>query len=74
VIVRAKMYVQSVTRFASGQTEVKLNCVTSGSEENKSFAKYTPSGGASLSIDAGTPASDAFKQGQEFYLDFIPVE
>ena len=48
--------------------------VISGSEENKSFAKYTPSGNLHIWISYETQASDAFEPGKEYYLDILPVE
>lgn len=60
---------------ASGelQTTVKLSPVTSGSDENKEFYHYTPSG----SIDLGTinpQVVDSFELGKEYYVDFTPAE
>lgn len=71
--VRAKFFVFSVTRVTGGAVNVVLSPVTSGSEENKDFWKYTPSGKLEMSMTAGIPAADAFEPGQEFYLDFTPV-
>lgn len=68
--VRAKFYVYSVTRITGGNVSVLLQPVTSGSEENKDFWKYTPSGKLEMSMNAGVPAADAFEPGQEYYLDF----
>lgn len=51
------------------QKVVSFSPVISGSEENKSFAKYTPSGNLQLSISYQTPASEVFEQGKEYYLD-----
>ncbi len=58
-------------------TEMKLVDfvpVIDGSEENKSFAKYTPSGGSYLNISYETPAIDFFEEGKEYYLDFSKAE
>jgi hypothetical protein len=48
-----------------------LTPVTDGSEENKSFSKYTPSGQISLYVtnEALFPELDA-AQGKEFFVDF----
>ncbi len=46
--------------------------VTSGSEENKAFFKWTPSG----SIQFGTgnkAATSQFEVGKDYYVDFSPV-
>ena len=56
------------------QKTVYFLAVTSGSKENKSFAKYTPIGNLQMCISYETQASDAFEQGQEYYLDILPVE
>lgn len=71
--VRAKFVVDSVTQQNGGGVKVELKPVTSGSEENKSFWKYTPSGKLEMWMTAGIPAADAFEPGQEFYIDFTPV-
>ena len=76
--VRAKFYVSEVkqSRYQSQGNEllttIKLNPVVSGSEENKQFYRWSPSG----SIDLGTvnPAVvEQFHIGDEFYVDFTPA-
>ena len=56
---------------------VTLTAVTDGSEENKSFSKYTPSGNLNMTVSYDTPASSFFEQGVEYCLTFevaaIPV-
>ena len=49
---------------------VSFSPVIDGSEENKSFSKYTPSGSLNLHISYDTEASEAFEVGKEYYLDF----
>lgn len=66
--IRAKMVVTQVTKFQHGACEVKLQPVTSGSEENKSFWKYTPSGEVRFHIC--NPEAMVFEAGEEYYLDF----
>ena len=59
------------------QKTVTMIPVTSGSEENKTFAKYTPSGGLHLVISDETPAADYFQKGKEYFLDIreaVPAE
>jgi hypothetical protein len=76
--VRAKFKVQSITTTGRWNGPglmgtVKLQPVSSGSEENKKFYEATPSG----SIDLGTINEEALKQfviGREFYVDFTPAE
>lgn len=51
---------------------IALFPVTDGSEENKRFFKYTPSG----SLQFSTVNADAAKQlevGQEYYVDITPA-
>ena len=67
--VKAKFKCVSVTDTGSQKT-VKLQPVTTGSEENQSFAKYTPSGELWMNIDNETPASEAFSPTKEYYLTF----
>jgi hypothetical protein len=77
VTVRAKFKVQSVTHNAPAGTEksgsVVLTPVTSGSEENKVFWKYTPSGRIEMQV-SNMDALAQFQPGQEFYVDFTPAE
>lgn len=49
--------------------KVKFEAVTDGSEENKSFAKYTPNGQLSMSISPETTAFDFFLEGKEYCLN-----
>jgi len=75
--VRAKFKVQSVTEFAPTGTErngsIVLSAVVSGSDENKSFWKYTPSGRIEIQTINGA-AIDQFKAGDEFYVDFTKAD
>lgn len=71
--VRAKFICQEVTQYSGGSKKVRLTPVTGGSDEDKLFWKYTPSGELSMTID-NPPASDMFVPGQTYYLDFRPVE
>ena len=51
---------------------IHLSAVTVGSEENKSFWKYTPNG--YLELDTVNPvAANMFEKGKEYYLDFTPA-
>jgi len=49
--------------------EYKFQAVIEGSEENRSFFAFTPSG----SVELYTVKDDSFEIGAEYYLDFIPV-
>lgn len=74
--VKAKFKCWGVEQPAEGyeNTTVTLQAVTYGSEENKSFSKYTPSGTVTLSISPETQAHDYFKPGKEYYLTFDEAE
>lgn len=72
--VRAKFYVYSVEHITGGGVKVVLQPVTSGSEENKEFWKYTPSGKLEMFMNAGVPAAEQFQPEQQYYLDFTLVE
>lgn len=60
----------SVDEQNEGNKFVTLDAVMDGSEENKSFAKYTPSGNVQINISRETPAYDFFEAGKEYYLTF----
>lgn len=53
---------------------VSFSPVIGGSDENKSFSKYTPSGSLWLNISDETEAFNFFEQGEEYYLDFTKAE
>lgn len=73
--VRAKFVCENVIDSPEyQQKQVSFYPVINGSEENKSFSKYTPGGRLELSISYETQASNFFKQGKEYYLDFTEVE
>jgi hypothetical protein len=70
--VRAKYICTQVTKSKHWANKegflytAKFSVVTTGSEENKKFFEYTPSG----SIEIGTYKDDVFVVGQEYYVDF----
>lgn len=67
--VRAKFCVVQKTQYSNNNGQVVLQAVTGGSEENKSFWKYTPGGKVEMTID-NEAAFDAFEIGKEYYVDF----
>ena len=74
-MVRAKFEVHSVTpprENGDDGSEVVLFPVSTGSEENKDFWKYTPAGSIQMTID-NPEAVKQFEPGQEFYVDFTPA-
>lgn len=71
LMTRAKFTVVSKTQTLDG-FRVHMLPVTSGSEENKAFYEWTPSG----SIDLGTinpVAAEQLELGKEYYVDFTPA-
>lgn len=66
--VRAKMRCYHKEESESGFI-VKFRPVTSGSEENERFYKYTPGGECSLAT-INADAAKGFEVGKEYYLDF----
>ena len=67
--VRAKFKCVSNTEA----NQVRLEAVTSGSKENETWSKYTPSGTLTMHID-NAPAKEQFVPGKEYYIDFTPAE
>jgi len=66
--VRAKFKVDSVTHHAGDVFDVNASPVTTGSDENKAFWKWTPSGKLQLSV-LNKDVVDQLKPGAEFYID-----
>lgn len=69
---RAKFHVTAVTEYPGNARKIELMPVTSGSEENKSFWEYTPSGKIELSISGKSQA--VFEVGKAYYVDFSEAE
>lgn len=72
-MVRAKFKVQNVDTREDGGGTVTLTPVTSGSEENEAFYRWTPGGSIILST-INAEAVKQFENGKEFYVDFTPAE
>lgn len=78
-MVRAKMKVQQVTTFESGAERVNFSAVckpngypADGTDEDNTFALFTPSG--SLELTISNPAiAGQFKAGQKYYIDMTLV-
>ena len=72
-MVRAKFCVRSVEHFSTspdGQKQVRLFAVyDTTTEENRRYAKATPSGEITMLID-NPPAVEQFQPGKTFYVDF----
>ena len=73
--VRAKFVCTNVQNNPQTQSKsVALSPVIDGSDENKSFAKYTPSGQVNLEISDETAASEFLVPLKSYYLDFTEAE
>ena len=73
---RAKMRLNHIDKRHEGQETLYFNPVSrsdsypaDGSDENNTYAKYTPSGMLSLTV-ANPALHGKFSEGEEFYLDF----
>ncbi len=67
-MIRAKFKVNSILQKVEG-CEIEMFPVITGSEENKSFFKYTPAGQLKMSV-VNIEVAEQFKPGDEFYIDF----
>lgn len=77
---RAKMRVSAVIRHSDLCETLHFNAVckndgypADGSDENNSFARWTPSAELSMSI-TNPDLIGKFKVGQTFYVDFTPAD
>jgi hypothetical protein len=75
--IRAKMTVESVVEEGTPKhrEQVTLRAVYAGEKnaEDNTFASATPCASVEMSID--NPAAwGAFKEGQQFYVDFTPAD
>lgn len=64
-----KFKVGSTTNFGNNNLQANLTPVVSGSEENKSFSLYTPSGEIRLHI-TNPEALDFFEPAGEYFVEF----
>ena len=77
---RAKMKVRNILNHSATSETLQLSAVcpaggypADGSDENNTFAKWTPR--ASLSIQITNPELvGQFAVGEEYYLDFVRAE
>lgn len=76
--VKAKFICNGVSKFKFnkndiGYTKVTFHPVTTGSDENKEFWQYTPSGNLEMTIK-NEAAEKYFEVGEEYYLTFEKAE
>ena len=77
-MMRAKMRIDSVEKYDTNEN-LTMSAVCKaegypedGSDENNTFAKFTPSAGLTICI-ANPELFGKFVVGQEFYVDFTPA-
>ncbi|MEB7925463.1 hypothetical protein NGJ69_17240 [Atlantibacter hermannii] len=72
--VRAKFHCTSIQKSPDHSSAVvTLGAVTTGSVENESWSKYTPSG--QLQMVVSNPAAfGQFEQGKEYFIDIQPAD
>lgn len=60
----------TASKSEDGSMFVSGSAVASGSEENKSFAEFTPAGSLSMTISAGKEAQEQFEVGvtKEYFI------
>jgi hypothetical protein len=75
-MVRAKFKCESVSPTINdseeGLANIKLSAVIDGSEENKEFFRWTPSGQLILSC-VNPNVNKQFEVGKEYYIDISPA-
>lgn len=77
---RAKMRLNHIDKRNEGQETLYFNPVArsdrypeDGSDENNTYAKFSPSGMLSLTV-ANPALLGRFAEGEEYYLDFTKAE
>lgn len=70
--IRAKFRCETATGDQQVGQDIELTAVTDGSEENKSFAQYTPSGVLRMHVD-NPETVGFFEQGKEYVIDISPA-
>lgn len=77
---RAKFRITKVEQFEGGTEKLEMTASAKstaypadGSDEDNTYAKFSPSGSLTLSI-ANPALAGKFKPGQKFYLDFTEAE
>lgn len=76
---RAKVRIAGIEKQGDTQEKLTFNFPAKdggypadGSDEDQQFAKYSPSGSLSLTV-ANPNLLGKFKEGDTFYLDFVPI-
>lgn len=74
-MVRGKfvLQVKSENMWSPTARVLKFSAVCNGTEENRNFHKYTPSGTLEMTVDNPT-ALEYFELGKAYYLDFTKAD
>jgi len=73
-MVRGKFTLHSIQHHSYGGQTFRFGAVyDNGTEENRRFAKATPSGTLEMTVD-NPPAQAFFELGKTYYLDFSKAE
>lgn len=70
---RAKVQVESVTKFQGDGEKLVLRAVTNGTPEDNTFSKWTPNATFEMFIQ-NPDLNGKLLPGQKFYVDFTPAE
>lgn len=70
--VRAKFKCTAVEDNNGESKNIRLEAVIDGSDENKSFFRWTPSGQITIGC-VNEAANRQFEPGKEYYVDFTPA-
>lgn len=70
---RCKFKCKSKTEFDDGLANIHMEPVQEGSEENKQFFKYTPSGFFDLT-SINPEVAKEFQVGKEYYIDITQAK
>lgn len=71
-MIRAKFRCDEIAQTVNG-SQIRLSPVTSGSEENANFFKWTPTGKIDMGI-VNSEVANQFVPGKDFYVDFTPAD
>lgn len=80
MLMRAKMVIRSIEQYEGGTEKLNMSAIgkpsgydDDGKDEDNTYANFTPMADLSMSIN-NPDLHGKFKPGQEFYVDFTPVD
>jgi hypothetical protein len=71
--VRSKFQVVSVKEFAHGSKQAELTTRYSNTPEDNQFAKATPNGNITITVD-NPDTKDFLVPGKDYFVDFTPAD